>query len=362
MEVTSVSQSNSLESQIDTSETMFSYVPSYICPMPVEIAPEIIDGQSIMIEDQGSEFIVGSLASVINPNSPREYGGNLKNRQFQRLVKALTAKVLGQGEHTLNIAISASLQHLDSFREKKGVFRLSEENAEILKSIVSEIKFKNDSTDGKWKFCHVTVVEIPHCIYEFQAVIKALPTNYKTFYFQQYGWGDIQQATLVDGKLMVNSLARVEGLSGAFRIFMRLTGLSSGEAYKAWMTNKMPEAGGMNGKTFDCTELKKKSIRMHISTVKGELLNKNHDYQNRTKHVINSGGILLDELAYEVVLEEMFLGSNYVTHKINELKEGQTFCLNPLYACVEGLLQFKTNGQKILALDIGNSSLKGGAM
>ena len=73
-----------------------------------------------------------------------------------------------------------------------------------------------------------------------------------------------------------------------------------------------------------------------------------------------SGGGAKDEMFVSILKKEVEADGIYKLYKINELPVKDLRCDDPSFTCVNGLLSIIQNaGSKILALDVGNSYLKG---
>ncbi|MGY3805519.1 hypothetical protein ACWNT8_15750 (plasmid) [Pigmentibacter ruber] len=325
-------------------------LPSFICAAPKE--KELLNKQSILIEDKGIETIVGELAQVLNPHSPRIYGGSLESDHYQTLLKAGLARALGEGKHVVSMALSVPFQYMDQFRDQVGDTTLARNKLNLLKETVANIRFKEKSTDSSWKNCEVIIQEEPTIAYEFLASMLNIPLEAKTFLYWHIGHGDWQQASRVDGKNLPDSYARVEGLAGAIQVFSEQQNLSSSEAIKSWQLGSMPEVSGMNGKRIDCLREKELAARQFIRSVVGELLNKNTRYKDRAKNIIVSGGASKDDV-FMLILKEIAKGNGYNIILMTELVED----IDPTFSVVSGLSKLKSN-YKHVSIDIGNSSVK----
>lgn len=325
-------------------------LPSFICAAPKE--KELLNKQSILIDDKGIETIVGDLAQTLNPHSPRIFGGTLESDHYQTLLKAAFARALGEGTHVISLALSVPFQFMDQFRDQVGDNILARNKLTLLKETVSIIRFKDSATDSNWKTCEVKISEEPIIAYEFLASMLNIPSEAKTFLYWHIGHGDWQQATRVDGKNLPDSYARVEGLAGAIQVFGDLQGLSSSEAINSWQLGTMPEKIGMNNKRIDCLKEKEAAARQFIRSVIGELLNKNSRYKDRAKNIIVSGGASKDEV-FMSILKEISKGNGYNIILMTELVEE----IDPTFSVVSGLSKLKSN-YKHVSIDIGNSSVK----
>ncbi len=326
------------------------FLPSFICAAPKE--KELLNKQSILIDDKGIETVVGDLAQTLNPHSPRIFGGTLESDHYQTLLKAAFARALGEGTHVISLALSVPFQFMDQFRDQVGDNILARNKLALLKETVSIIRFKENSTDSNWKTCEIKIQEEPTIAYEFLASMLNIPNDAKTFLYWHIGHGDWQQATRVDGKNLPDSYARVEGLAGAIQVFGDLQGLSSSEAINSWQLGTMPEKIGMNNKRIDCLKEKEAAARQFIRSVAGELLNKNARYKDRAKNIVVSGGASKDEV-FMSVLKEISKGNGYHIFLMTELVED----IDPTFSVVSGLSKLKSN-YKHVSIDIGNSSVK----
>jgi hypothetical protein len=333
-------------------------IPSFISPVPSEELK--FDANSIIIEDDGCEYLIGEAAGQESLKSQRQVGGSLKRPQYKRLLKGLVASILGEGKHKVTPSLSASLQWIDLFREGVGQSLLSEENKKLLKEAISEIKFKTGSNLSPLKLCQVEFDEKAFIFSEIQAVASAIPPQLKTYVLWQLGHGDLQQVVIIDGKPQTSTLAQAEGIAGAINKFAALTKLSESEALKAWHSNTIPEKNGMNGVRIDATKYKTMAINQYYNEVFASLINKNEKYKERATNIVLSGGGAKDNMFVDILKREVEADGIYKLYKINELPVKDLRCDDPSFTCVNGLLSIVQNtGSKILALDVGNSYLKG---
>ncbi|WP_397602206.1 hypothetical protein [Silvanigrella sp.] len=336
-----------------------SSAPSFICPVPRE--PVILCPNSIVIEDDGIEYLVGKTAQLDAPESARAIGGSLATPQYRRLLKAIVAMSLGAGEHNVALALAVAQNWIDKFRDKAGSIKLTKENTELLKETLKEIKFRKGSSDSPIQICKVNFAIEPTVYFETQAVTFCIPNALKTYALWQIGHGDKQQAVLLDGRPATNALQRVEGLSGAIKRFAKNTGLTEAEAIKAWQLGTRPESDEMNGKRVDCTNEKKKAAKEYFSTSVSKLLNSMQDYRERVRNIVLSGGAAKDEIAVETLKNEVESTGWYKLHVINNLPKKDDRCEDPVFVCAHGLASapFLQQHEGIkLGLDVGNFALK----
>lgn len=338
---------------------MPNILPAFISSVPYE--QMFFDNNSIIIEDDWNEYLIGLAASEESLKSHRQLGGSLARPQYQRLLKALVAKSLGEGDHKITIAMSSSLNWLKAFREKIGHTIISSENQNILTQLLADIKFKENFNTSEWKSCRVTL-ENPTLIFlETQAVSMVIPNQLKSYVLWQIGHGDLQQAVLIDSRPQTASLTQAEGLIGAINHFAQMIGLSEAQALQAWHTNTIPNSNNMYSDRQDALPFKKKAIKNYYNEVFATLLNKNEKYKERVTNIILSGGAVKDNVFVECLKKEIESEGIYKLHSINNLPIKDIRCNDPSLTCVYGLLQgakeFHTKS-KILALDLGNSYLK----
>lgn len=335
------------------------FAPSFICPVPRE--PVTLCNNSIIIEDDGVEFIVGKTAQFEFPDSARAIGGTLKTPQYRRLLKAIVALSLGEGEHDISLALSVAQNWIENFRDKAGSIKLSKENKELLETSLKEIKFRKGSSDAPIKTCKINIQNEPTVYFETQAVTHCLPTQFKNYILWQIGHGDQQQTVMIDGKPVKNALQRVEGLSGAIKRFAKNTKLSEAEALKAWELGTRPESNEINGKRVDCTNEKRIAAREYFSHSISKLLNTMQDYRDRVRNIILSGGASKDSIAVEVLKEEVESTGWFKLHVINNLTIKDEKLEDPVFVCAHGLanapIMLQFDGKK-LGIDVGNFALK----
>ena len=340
---------------------MIKQLPSYICSSPSY--PVDLTKESILIEDKedgiSTDFIVGEIAMHIQPDSVRMYGGNLKSAQFRRLLRATIAHSLGEGTHSIQFIMSAAKDWIESFRSTRGEYVFSDENTKIFEEIISEIRFKTDSSHSPWKTCRVISQNKPFILFENQAVSYTLPRGVKNYVLWQLGHGDWQQLTFVDGIPQPQTYQRVRGISGAIKEFAELTQLSHAEADKAWRLGTLPEFGGMNGARVDCSQQKKLAAKKFIQQSIPLLLNETDAYSGRAKKIVLSGGGAKDEFILDVLRKEISAVGKYDFIRINEIPTMEN--QDPSYTCLRGMLNYpdiiKVPGNT-LAVDLGNSFLK----
>lgn len=334
-------------------------IPSFICSVPSEELK--FDSNSIIIEDDGNEYLIGKAAGEESLKSQRQVGGSLKRPQYRRLLKGLVASILREGNHQVSAALSAPLQWLDYFRDGAGKTILNDESQRILIETISEIKFKTASNISPWKICRVEINDPARVYAEIQAVSASIPSPLKTYVLWQLGHGDLQQVVIIDGKPQSSTLCHAEGISGAISKFATITGLSESEALKAWHLNTIPEKDGMNGLRIDASKQKAIAINKYYNEVFASLINKNEKYKERATKIVLSGGGAKDDMLVSLLRKEVESDGIYKLFKINDLPIKDIRCDDPSFTCVHGLTSIAAQFQssKILALDIGNSYLKG---
>jgi hypothetical protein len=314
-------------------------IPSFICAVPSE---ELKFGSnSIIIEDDGNEYLIGEAAGEESLKSQRQVGGSLKRPQYRRLLKGLVASILKEGNHKVTPTLSASLQWINYFRDGAGHTRFNDENQKLLIDAISEIKFKTGSNLSPWKVCRVEIDDFAFVYSEIQAVAASIPNQLKTYVLWQLGHGDLQQVVIIDGKPQTSTLSHAEGIAGAIDKFAVLTGLSESEALKAWHSNTIPEKNGMNGVRVDATKQKSEAINKYYNEVFASLINKNEKYKERATNIILSGGGAKDEMFVSLLKKEVESDGIYKLFKISELPIKDIRCDDPSFTCVNGLLRIK---------------------
>lgn len=328
-------------------------LPAYVSPVPLE---PVDLKNSIIIEDEGIEYLVGEAAMAQKPDSTRRFGGTLGRPEYRRLLKALVAATLGAGDHEISkAALAAAMPYIDSFRKGPGSTELNTESEQILMDCISKINFRTKTTHSPLLTCSVKILEKPKVFHETQAVFFAIPNQLKSYVLWQLGHGDWQQAVIMDGQPMREAFVRAEGIAGAVRRLAESLQLTPAEADKAWRMGKAPKKGGMNGQYQDCLKQKELALKLHVNSVIGKLLNANDSYRERTQNIILSGGGAKDDLVFEVLKSEVEADGIYKLHRISDLPVKDERCEDAAMTCVHGLLT-----QASLALDVGNSFLKGG--
>jgi hypothetical protein len=334
-------------------------IPAFITTAPSEQIE--LDENSIIIEDESHEYLVGEAASEESLKCHRQVGGSLARPQYQRLLKALVAKTLGEGEHRVTMALSSSKQWLSKFRRDIGSIYFSDENETLLSEIVKDIRFKTKTNISEWKSCRITLEKPTFVFLETQAVFNVIPPQLKSYVLWQIGHGDLQQVVLIDGRAQTETIAQAEGLIGAISKFASNLGISEAQAIKSWHTNILPNSEDMQNVGIDATPYKIKAIKSYYNEVFAALLNKNEKYKEKVKSIILSGGAIKDGIFVDCLKQEIESEGIYKIHKINDLPIKDIRCENPSLTCVYGLMQgarLLTPKGKILALDLGNSYLK----
>lgn len=333
-------------------------IPSHVATiLPDMPAFKLTDDSIIIVESDGKEFVVGATATRYNPDGGRVFGGSVKDRHYQRLVCALLAKGLGEGDHEITMGLSAAKQFIDEFRAHKGSTALNDEAVDMLAGVVKEIKYKVGSSDSPTKTCRVSLKpdESVHVLFETEAVCRVIPKKAKTYLLMQIGGGDWQSVVVVDGNMMHNTHSRVEGVSGAQKKLASLLKLSRAETQEAWISETRPN--GMGGKRECCIVEKTRAANAYIFEQIPGILNNIEGYTDRIKAVVVSGGAVNDETFMSQLKEEMPQSLRVFT--IKELhaasSDDESTEIDPVFACAYGLASLGVSA----ALDIGNSHLKG---
>jgi hypothetical protein len=321
-----------------------------------------ISENSIIIDDNGVEFLIGEDARSQSWDSTRMHGGHFAVPQYRNLVRALVAKTLGEGEHETTLALAASHLWIDEIRENSRSVLFKAEQRELLRSTISDIKFKT-SVDSEWKRCRVTLTEEPKVYHELAAVTFVIPKEkYRNFILWQLGHGDLQQIVFVDGQPVLDTIMRTEGLNYAIKNLGEILGITNQSlAEMAWLNEYTQIQGEMNGKTISCVEEKVRATRAYFNQqVLGKTLNRAQPYKHKVSNVILSAGGAKDAVFVRTLCEEVEK-IGYQFWPINTLKGADSLdsaqqkkLADPRFTAAEGL---KTKAE--LALDIGNSALKG---
>ncbi|MFW7379166.1 MAG: hypothetical protein ACOH5I_10195 [Oligoflexus sp.] len=325
-------------------------LPAFITKEPMNLSPDFMR-DSISIRDQGIWLTVGRAAQILSPENSRAYGGNFKQPNYRRLVKAAIANTLGAGHHRISLALSASQNAFPHFVDRHS--QMLEEQKRILEELVRDIEFKEHPL-GEVLHCKVEL-ETVQILFETQAVLQAIPSDLKSFVLWQLGHGDLQQVTLYDGRPIPTTHRRVEGLSSAIRDFAVYTNLALADAVNAWQSGQRIRSDQMNGDMVDVFAEKQRAIREYFATVTQDLLNLNEPYKQRSVAIVLSGGGAKDSMVVDCLRDEIESGGHYRLFVVDELPTRSKECQDPLFTCVQGLLRVAD-----LALDVGNSSLKTG--
>ena len=359
MPVKSIKLYESMEATLMTEQSKLTEIPAHITHVP-HGEPFVLSPNSIIVEDSGTEYLIGEDAQAEKPDSVRQFGGSLSSPQYRRLLKGALAKTLGEGKQKLSVALSAPHHHIDKFRAGPSKFHLSQEASDLFTETVRTIKFKTGRSDSEWKTLELIPDGDIKVKFEYQAVVQAIPKGVNSFILWQIGYGDWQQTALVEKRVMKDACMRLEGLSGAVKLFAKRTGLAFGDACIAWETEEMPDSAhmdGLNGKKMSCKATKEQCLRHWIGAATGDLFPTVEQWRSRLTNLIVSGGLTKDETFWRILNEEV-LGQGMKLWKINELPEsfkGRELCEDPSFTCVQGLLK---NAE--LALDLGNGRLKTG--
>ncbi len=325
-------------------------LPAFITKEPKSAMGEIMEN-SISIKDQGIWLTVGQVAQMVAPDHSRAFGGNLRQPNFRRLLKAAVAFTLGEGNFRLNLSMAASQQHFQDFVDNNN--QLDEEQLSILHDTVRSIEFRaSPNAPSQHCFLELDNVQI---LYETQAVLQTIPKSLRSYILWQLGHGDLQQVTMYDGRPIPNTHARVEGLSSAIRDFASYINLPMADAVTAWQNGLRTKNDTLGQETSDVFEEKLRAIREYFATATQDLLNLNDPYRQRASAIILSGGGAKDQMVLDCLREEVESGGHYKLFAIHELPVNTPELNDPAFTCVQGLL--KTGN---IALDIGNSSLKTG--
>jgi hypothetical protein len=317
---------------------------------------------SVIVDDGGVQFLIGEDARSTSWDSTRMHGGHFGVPQYRNLVRALVAKTLGEGEHETTLALAASHLWIDEIRQHSRTEIMKPEQKDMLRATVSDIKFKT-SVDSDWKHCKVRIIDEPKVYHELAAVSFVIPKEkYRNFVLWQLGHGDLQQIVFIDGKPMLDTIMRTEGLSYAIKNLgeiLQITNQSIAEM--AWINEHTQIAGEMNGKTVPCIEDKVRATRAYFSQqVLGKTLNRVQPYKHKVSNVILSAGGAKDSLFVQTLREEVEkIGFQF--WPIHNLKGMDVLdatqkerLMDPRFTAAQGL---RTRAD--VAIDIGNSALKG---
>lgn len=333
-------------------------MPAHISHVP-RGEPFDLSPNSIIIKDSGSEYLVGEDAHREKPDSVRQFGGSLQSPQYRRLLKALVAQLLGEGDHSHRTILSSPHHMIDRFRAQKGSFSFSPDSRAILTEILGDIEFRTGRSDAPWKRCRVKFDDEPLVFFEYQAVFETLPETVKSVLIWQIGYGDWQQTLVIDRRPMKDASARIEGLSGAVKLFSKDLGLAFGDGAVAWQSEIIPDkaqVNGLNGATKSCVEQKEDALRHWIGAALGDLLPIIEQWRTRFSACVISGGLCKDETFWRILQEETE-GQSFKIFRIHEMPSDYANDLmsDPSMTAVQGLLK-----RGSLALDPGNGRLKGG--
>ena len=147
-------------------------IPSYVSSdfSQSSFGPDELNPSSVVIEDEGVSFLIGHDARKHSWDSTRVFGGHLKVPQYRNLLRALVAKTLGEGEHHIDIALSASHLWIDEFRENRKSIYLNSDHDAILRETLKLIRFKTSVNSRAWKECRVEILGRPFAFHELAAV------------------------------------------------------------------------------------------------------------------------------------------------------------------------------------------------
>ena len=122
-------------------------MPAFISQVPLVDSFDL-DPNSIIIEDEGVEYLIGKDALLQSSDGGRQAGGSLADPHYRRLLKALIARLLGEGEHSSSVAFSAAHHMIERFRAAPRSLELSNHSNEMLRELVGTIKFKTERSDS----------------------------------------------------------------------------------------------------------------------------------------------------------------------------------------------------------------------
>lgn len=319
------------------------------------IDPFEIKNSIVLIEDD-TEYLIGDDAYKLGDSGARIVGGTVKDRHYQRLIKALLAKGLGAGEHEISVGFSASSNYMDEFRDSSSKNILSEEDFHILSDKVSEIKFRVSRTDAPVQVCRIklTKKKVP-VLYETEAVRNVIPEDAKTYAIFQVGGGDWQSTLVVDGEICLGTHTRVGGMNNCITTLAEDLDIAPKTAAKAWLTGKKPATdidAGWECCKRDKSRVSRGFINAHLPT----LLNSFEGYTDRIKAIVVSGGAVHDEEFVNALRDEV--PSKYKVYTIDQfetMEPGGEKLMDPSFACAFGI---QASGVDV-GLDIGNAYLKG---
>ena len=329
---------------------------SHVATLNPQVPAFALEKDSIILVDQdGLETVVGSSALQLSPDGGRIFGGRPTDQHYQRMVRAVLAKGLGEGEHTVSVGLSAAKQSVLEFRGDRSSNALHDDATKALVSAISEIRYRVGTSDAPIKVCRVNLVEDKpvQVLYETEAVSKIMPPQAQSYLLFQIGSGDWQSVVVLDRKIMHHTHQRVQGIAGAENKLMELLNLSRAETKKAWISSTRPDQS-LTSERVDCSTEKNRAARAHIAEHLPALLNSIEGLQDRIKAVVISGGAVHDEVFIHHLKQE--IPSNLKPLTLHELQiaDPESGVLNPTFACAVGI---SSQGVDV-ALDIGNSFLK----
>lgn len=327
------------------SEVRTVCIPASLAEVPKE-PRELCEG-SIVVEFENAEYLVGEAAIEENPGGARGHHGTFKSNDVRILAKAAAAAAIGlDGEYEIDVSIAAPEPSINDFRAKAGDAFLSSEQFEELQDVLSEIKYRQGSTDSELKTLKLKL-KSNTLLHELRAVKEVVPKELIRYSLIQWGHGDLQ-SICVNNARPVGNVTTTGGLSFAVNAFSGQSGLGTSEGIKAFRQRK--RLNGSLTEAVDCAAEVRQSIRNYVSKEFAEHLN--YARKHNIKHFILSGGAALDDLAVDE-LRNFIETRGFKLHLIHEV--AGDLCRDPQFSCLDGLSKFAR-----LNLDLGNSSLKAG--
>lgn len=322
------------------------------------VDPFEIKNSIVLVEDD-IEHLIGDDAVKLGVSGVRITGGTIRDRHYQRLLKALLAKGLGAGQHTISVGLSASSNYMNEFRESMSKNVLNKDDYALLESLVKEIKFRDGRTDAPVQICNVTLKRekpVP-VLYETEAVRNVIPKEATTYAIFQIGGGDWQSMLVVDGEICVDTHTRVAGVNNCITKLAEHLDVSPKTADKAWFTNTKPNPnGGIDNQWIDCTADKAKVIRGFISAQLPQLLNSFEGHKDRIKAIVISGGAVNDDTFINILKDEIPQKLRVHTfHDFECMEPNGGKLMSASFTCAFGIYAHGVD----VGLDIGNAYLKG---
>lgn len=312
-----------------------------------------IDTDSIVVKHHDSAYLVGNQALKESLTNVRAYGNEFNTDEHIIFVKALFAKMLGEGEHRHKLGYATPYHLWDTMRESRDNSFLKPEWEKLLKAELANIEYLDTNSDDTFKTCRVDIDGRTLTTFETYCVAESLPHyDNRNFIIWQIGHGDWQQLAFSDNSPIKDSVVRTEGMAAPFQTFKNTLDLIQADAHKSWRTLRHHNTVDVIRTEYvSCRALKQDICRHYINGKVGELLNQ---YKRSFAGIIISGGACHDDVFMTMLIDALSKkGIKAIT--IEDIKDDMV-TKDPLFTAAAGAAKY---AQATIGIDIGNSSLKG---